>query len=77
MYPNTIFPVFANYFAVERSLPAGLEKILFAKITHLRNEDLKREKDPFVLTPLKEVRKQNKRKSLMHSAKRRIKVLLK
>jgi hypothetical protein len=54
-----------------------LEKILFAKITHLKNEELKREVDPFGLTPLKEVRKQNKRKSLMHSAKRRIKVLMK
>jgi len=54
-----------------------LEKILFAKITHLKIEELKREKEPFGLAPLKEARKQNKRKSLMHSAKRRIKVLLK
>jgi len=61
LYPNTIFLVFANYFAVERSLPAGLEKILFAKITHLKNEELKREKDPFSLTPLREAIKQNKR----------------
>jgi len=54
-----------------------LEKILFAKITHLKIEELKREKDPFGLTPLKEARKQNKRNSLMHSAKRRKKYLKK
>ncbi len=72
-----IYLVFVNYFAVERSLPAGLEKILFAKATHLRIEELKREKEPFGVTPLREARKQNKRKSLMQSAKRRIKVLMK
>src|SRR3989304_2171790 len=68
LYPNTIFLVFANYFAAERSLPAGLEKILFPKITHLRIEELKREKEPIGLAPLREARKQNKRKSLMQSA---------
>jgi len=39
-----------------------LEKILFAKITHLKIEELKRGKVPFGLALLREGRKQNKRK---------------
>ena len=63
LYPNAIFRSFANYLAVKRSLPAGLEKILFAKMTHLLNGKLKGEKDHFGLIQLREERKQNKRNS--------------